>query len=228
MLQAVVFDFDGVIVDSEPLHFQAFMKVLAPFDISCTWQDYCDLYMGFDDRDGFRAFFQSAGHHLEDVLLKELIAAKAAAFQEVVAAGIEPFPGVIALIRALEPIVPLALCSGALHSDIDPVLKSLGIKDAFSVMVTAEEVQVSKPDPESYQLALARLQKAYPSSGISGATAVAIEDTPAGIASARGAGLTVLGVATSYPRKRLESMGIRVVASLEEVTTVALAKLLNG
>lgn len=227
MPAAVVFDFDGVIVDSEPLHFQAFLRVLAPFGISCTWQEYREHYMGFDDRDGFRAFFQSAGHRLEDELLKELIEAKACAFQETVAGGVEPFPGVVELIESLAEKMPVALCSGALRSDVEPVIGHLGLSDLFSVMVTADDVQVSKPDPESYLLSLHRLRQAFPNLDLKGADILAIEDTPAGIASARGAGLSVVGVTNSYPRERLETMGIKVVASLKEVSLETLGQFMK-
>ncbi|HZV81371.1 MAG TPA: HAD hydrolase-like protein, partial [Geobacteraceae bacterium] len=101
MLKAVVFDFDGIIVDSEPMHYRAFQKVLEPLGAGYSWQEYIDRYMGFDDRDAFREAFKVHGLRLRDGQLSELIDAKAACFQEVIAAGVKPYPGVVELIRAL-------------------------------------------------------------------------------------------------------------------------------
>src|SRR6185369_2427191 len=112
-----VFDFDGIIVDSEPLHCKAFQKLLEPLGAGFTWDEYVEKYMGFDVREAFRVH----GLRLDDELLARLIAAKAAMFQEVAAEGVNSYSGAVDLIRQLSGKVPLALCSGALLSDIEPV-----------------------------------------------------------------------------------------------------------
>lgn len=212
MLTAVVFDFDGVIVDTEPLHYKAFQELLVPLGLGYSWQEYEALYMGFDDRDAFKEAFRSGGRPLSADRLKELIAAKAEAFLRTVSGGVAPYPGVVELIREISGSLPLALCSGALRTDIDPILAQLGLTGLFDTMVTAEEVAASKPDPESYRLALSRLDALFPAKVIP-ARAIAIEDTPAGIASATGAGMKVLAVTNSYPADRLTG-ACRVVDSL--------------
>ncbi len=217
MLTAVVFDFDGIIVDSEPMHYRAFQKVLEPLGAGYSWQEYVDRYMGFDDRDAFREAFRVNGLQLHEGELNRLIAAKAACFQEVIAAGVQPYPGVVELIRSLSGVIPLSICSGALRSDIEPVLEQLSLRGAFDLMVTAEEVQASKPDPASYRLAVERLRQAFPAAGISPASSLAIEDTPAGITSATGAGLKVLAVTNSYPATELVQ-AVKTVDSLAGVT----------
>jgi len=217
MLKAVVFDFDGIIVDSEPMHYRAFQKVLEPLGAGYSWQEYIDKYMGFDDRDAFREAFRFHGLQLHEGELARLIAAKAACFQEVIADGVKPYPGVVDLIKTLSGAIPLAISSGALRSDIDPVLEQLSLGGAFDLMVTAEEVQASKPDPASYLLAIKRLQEAFPEHGITFATSLAIEDTPAGISSAVNAGLTVLAVTNSYPASEL-GMAARTVDSLAGIS----------
>lgn len=224
MLKAVVFDFDGIIVDSEPMHYRAFQKVLAPLGAGYSWQEYVDRYMGFDDRDAFREAFRVHGLQLRDGQLGELIAAKAACFQDVIAAGVQPYPGVVELIRSLSGTLPLAICSGALRSDIEPVLAQLSLDGAFDRMVTADEVQVSKPDPASYLLAVRELQEAFPKAGITSAASLAIEDTPAGISSAVCAGLTVLAVTNSYPAAEL-GMAIKTVGSLAGISLEDLRRL---
>jgi len=120
---------------------------------------------------------------------------------------------VVELIRSLAGNIPLALCSGALPGDIQPILDQLGIAALFDAVVTATDVQASKPDPASYLLAVARLKAAFPDHGIVTGNCLAIEDTPAGIASASGAGLTTLAVTNSYPEESLGGAG-RVVPSL--------------
>ena len=212
MLDAVIFDFDGIIVDTEPLHYKAFQQLLVPLGLGYSWEQYLEQYLGFDDRDAFREAFRAAGRPLSDRELKALMDAKADAFQEIVCVGVSPYPGVVELIRSISGALPLALCSGALRSDIDPILAQLALTGVFDTLVTADEVAASKPDPESYRLALARLQDIYPGR-ISAAATIAIEDTPAGIASATGAGLKVLAVTNSYAKERLTG-ACRVVDSL--------------
>jgi beta-phosphoglucomutase len=193
MLNAVIFDFDGVIVDSEPMHYRAFQEVLNPEGISFTWKEYCDVYIGYDDRDAFKAAFTGHGIMKTARQIKQLIELKAAVFQQFILNGeAKPLPGAVELIKSLPNIVPVALCSGALREDIDPIIKNLGIAEAFHVIVTAEDTSKSKPDPAPYRLAVQKLGLQDP------ATAIAIEDTPAGIASAKGAGLKVLAVTNSY------------------------------
>lgn len=224
MLNAVIFDFDGIIVDTEPLHYKAFQEMLVPLGLGYSWEEYLERYIGFDDRDAFRESFRVAGRSLSDQELKEMIHGKAEAFLRIVAGGVAPYPGVVELIRSISGTLPLALCSGALHSDIEPILKQLGLTEAFDTLVTADEVAASKPDPESYRLALRRLQEKFPGR-VDAASAIAVEDTPAGIASATGAGLKVLAVTNSYPRERLGG-AFRVVNSLSGIDLEALRLLL--
>lgn len=214
MPDAIIFDFDGVIVDSEPLHWRAFQRVLTPCGFSFSWEKYLEDYVGLDDRGAFRAAFLAIGRSLDDGRLAELIARKAEAFQEEAAHGVIPYPGVVELVLESVRSRPTALCSGALRSDILPVLDSLGLAGIFPVMVSAEEVSVSKPDPESYRLALRRLEELFPGRPLRPEVCLAIEDTPAGIASARGAGLSVLAVTNNFPAEKLRGAH-RVVSTLE-------------
>jgi HAD superfamily hydrolase (TIGR01509 family) len=202
-IEAVIFDFDGVIVDTEPLHYAAFQCTLEPLGLRFTWEEYVETYIGFDDRDAFRHAFSSNEQELSQDLLLRLIESKAAAFIETIKAGVTAYPGVIELIRHLHATnIPLAICSGALRSDIDPILTMLGIADCFDIIVTADDVAASKPDPECYQLAFQRLLSSWQNSFTRDMT-LAIEDTPAGIAAAKGAGLHVCAVTNSYPAARL-------------------------
>jgi len=202
--EAFIFDFDGVIVDTEPLHYAAFQKTLEPLGLHFTWQEYVETYIGFDDRDAFKHAFSRQEMVLGKETLRSLIEQKAAFFEEAIHAGVSPYPGAVELIHHLkENKIPLALCSGALRSDIDPILGMLNISGCFDVIVTADDVAASKPDPECYELAFQRLQSAHFNS-FTKETTLAIEDTPAGISSAKAAGLMVCGVTNSYPAEKLD------------------------
>lgn len=219
MLSAVIFDFDGIIVDSEPMHFRAFNEVLEPLNKTITWDDYCEIYIGFDDRDAFKAIFKAHGDKMSSRDLKRMIAAKAAFFQTLIKNGdATPLPGAVELIKSIPVRLPVALCSGALKEDLLPIIKKLGIESDFSVIVTAEDTPKSKPDPAPYILALEKLKIDDP------ATALAIEDTPAGIRSAKAAGMKVLAVTNSYDRDYLLEADA-IATSLEQVTRPTLENL---
>jgi len=191
--------------------------VLAPLGIPFPWEEYAERYMGFDDRDAFREAFRVHDRTLAGETLAELIAAKSRAFQEILRKGVRPFPGAVPLIEAIHTRgIPLAISSGALRSDIDPILATLGVAGCFARIVSADEVEKSKPDPESYRLAWSALMRRFPGTLTSPGNSLAIEDTPAGIRSAKGAGLSVLAVAGSCRREEL-SEADTVVDSLEAV-----------
>jgi beta-phosphoglucomutase len=213
MISAVIFDFDGIIVDSERLHWAAFNKVLEPMGRTISWPEYVRTYIGFDDRDTFKTALAGIGNGE----LSGLIEKKAAAFQSLLESdGAAALPGAVELIKHLSIRLPIAICSGALRADIFPILGNLGIADAFNEIVTADDTHISKPDPAPYRLAMQKL----------GITAgLAIEDTPAGIASAKGAGLNVLSVTNSYPADAL-TQADAIVASLEGLTLEKLNELL--
>jgi HAD superfamily hydrolase (TIGR01509 family) len=219
MLKAVIFDFDGIIVDSEPVHFRAFQSVLAPHGKRLHWQDYCTHYIGLDDRDAFRKALEPGARELGSDELDGLIDGKARIFQAIVRAEkMSAFPGVAELIETLSRQLPVALCSGGLKGDILPIIGQLGLVTAFSAMVTAEDTPISKPDPAPYLLAVRKL-------GLPDACgALAIEDTVAGIVSAKGAGLRVLAVSNSHGPQHL-SQADAVCDSLEGFDADSLEKL---
>jgi len=215
--EAVLFDFDGILVDSEPMHYRAFSAVLDPLGMEFPWKEYVDTYMGFDDRDAFREAFRTKGIDLDEKNLGKLVVAKSRAFQDGIRNGVTAYPGAISMIESLRAAGrPLALCSGALRSDIDPILAQLGVARCFDVIVSADDVRKSKPDPESYALAFGRLSERYAALLTVPGKSIAIEDTPAGIRSAKGAGLRVLAVANSYGAGELADADW-IVESLESV-----------
>lgn len=223
MLTAIVFDFDGIIADSERLHFQAFLEVLGPRGIRFDYDRYVSRYIGYDDRDGFRTMLDDAGQSHDDGLIDALRGEKAAAFERIAASGVPLYPGVRQLIEQASSAMPIALCSGALRHDIEAVLPPGpdGLLRRFSAMVTADDVTHSKPDPQSYRLAAERI-------GVEPRRCLAIEDTKAGLASARAAGLMTLAVTNTYTPDVLAPHCDRVVESLAEVSLDRLRQWYNG
>lgn len=210
-LKAVIFDFDGVLVDSEPLHWQAFCEVLKPLGLAHSYDVYVERYIGFDDRDAIRAIFRDAGRLLDNDRFDQLVRAKEAAFWKIVEKGVVPFPGAKELVdELLQAGLPLAIASGAKGNEIRRILDSCGMRHAFPVIVSADDVAAGKPHPETYQRAVAGLFSRYPalrsdpgSDGTSPQGIVVIEDTPTGIQAARSAGLVVVAVGHTHPVSEL-------------------------
>jgi beta-phosphoglucomutase len=205
---ATIFDFDGVIVDSERLHHETMVETMAGEGPEFDWEFYRENLMGLDDRGAFAVLLKRAGIAPTPEEIRRRIQRKAALFAQHAAVGrVSAFPGAVDLIRTCAAAGPVGLCSGALRSDIDPVLAALGVADCFAVRVTADDVHRSKPDPAGYRLCVERLAAQFPGRGIAPATCVAIEDTADGIASARAAGIPVLAVATNLPVAVLRATG---------------------
>jgi HAD superfamily hydrolase (TIGR01509 family) len=207
-VRAVLFDFDGVMADTERLHWQAFCEILSPLGASYSWEEYENDYIGFDDRDAIRTALDRAGVACSPEELTALLKSKAEVFPKL-AAGVAPFPGAVEAVRASAARGPVALCTGALRSDVEPLLKAFGILDLFATIVTAEDVERSKPDPACYQLAVQRL-------GVPAGECLAVEDTPYGLQAARGAGCQTLGVAQTHARASLEPYADRVINDMTE------------
>ncbi|MBU4460346.1 MAG: HAD family phosphatase [Verrucomicrobia bacterium] len=213
---AVFFDFDGVIADSERLHHRAYQLLLGPLGLGFSWDVYRAGYIGYDDRDVLRLIHRDAGIDLPSDRLKDLMERKADLFAGLARDEPPPlYPGVRPLLDSLRSKARLALCSGAMRGDIDPILRAAGLEDRFDTIVTAEDVPASKPDPACYRLARTRLHARAGNAG-DAPGGVAIEDTPAGIESARGAGLRVLAVCTTHGPAELAAAD-RVTDSLAEV-----------
>jgi len=225
MLRALIFDFNGIIVDDEPIHFELFRRVLAEEGIELTEENYYARYLGFDDREAFSAAYRENGRSLEESLLTRLIGRKAVYYQSAIQNKVRIFPGVEKLIAALAPTVPLAVASGALRQEIETILSTAGLRKHFSVIISAEDVNHGKPEPEIFLNALAALNAQVKNSDhIAAADCLVVEDSKEGIRGARRAGMKCLAVSNSHPAELLQEANA-VVTSLEEVDLSLLQKL---
>lgn len=218
MLKAIVFDFDGVIVDSEPLHFQAFLMVTKSIGFDFDYEKYLADFIGFDDRDAFRVMLDMVGYDDDRTTkIAELCEQKEKAFRAVVAmSGAPVLPGVLELIDEARAAMPIAIGSGATQSDIALMLEKLDRTDAFETIVAADDVARSKPHPQTYSFAVQRLADNHPELDLKPGECLAIEDTAAGTRAAKEAGLAVLGLTTTGPADTLHEAD-RVIESLDGI-----------
>ncbi|HEX4964087.1 MAG TPA: HAD family phosphatase [Thermoanaerobaculia bacterium] len=228
MIRAVLFDFNGVLVDDEPIHLEVFQRILAEEGIALSADDYWTRYLGLDDRSSFAAVLGSAGRTATVPLLMRLVARKAAYYQEHVRRGGYPFfPGAVELVGALAGRGRmLGVVSGALREEVEGALRQAGLLDRFKVLVTAEDVTEGKPDPEGYLKALESLNAhpPLPERLLHPHEVLAVEDSPAGLAAAAEVGFPTLGVAHTFPAGRLHEADT-VVASLRDLTPDRLDRL---
>jgi len=224
VLRALLFDFNGVLIDDEPLHARLLRRVLAEVGIELD-ADHAGRFLGRNDRDSFTSALTAARGAVEPGRVARLVARKAAYYQEEVRRhGYPYFPGALELVRAAAADgLLLGIVSGALRDEVVAALAAAGIQPLFHALVTAEDVACGKPDPEGYRSALAALNAEPPALGrlVHPHEAVAIEDSAAGLAAAAGAGLRAVAVAGSGPDRDLAGADW-VVRSLSEISPARL------
>jgi len=220
-MRAVVFDFDGVLVDSEPLHYRALRDCLRPEGIEIDEEEYLREYLAYNDRETVRIALGRHGIPYDPALVEAVAARKARIFDAALA-GVSFFPGARELVQTLSAEMPLAIASGALRGEIEAILRAGGLRQHFASVVGAEDVTQGKPHPEPYLTAAARLGRV--AEGLRPEDCLAFEDSVAGIEAARAAGMKVVAVTNSYPRPKLAAAH-RIVASLAELQLAELRAL---
>jgi beta-phosphoglucomutase len=213
-LKAVLFDFDGVLVNSEPLHHAALRDALRPEGIDIDAEEYVRTYLAFDDWEAVRLALRVHGQTAEPERVDAIASRKANLF-EALLPGIPFFPGARELVRGLARELPVGIASGARRCEIEAILAAGGLRDSFTAIVGADDVTATKPDPEPYLAAMRLLAPRV--AGLAPAECLVFEDSQAGIASGLAAGMKVVAVAHSYPAEQLGAAD-HVVPSLTGLT----------
>lgn len=207
MLQAVVFDFDGVLANSEPLHLRAYQSVLSAHGLSLSAQEYYETYLGFDDETVFRELARERNLPVTEDWVTGLTAEKARSLQQLLRAASPLFPGAAAAVRAMAARVPVGLASGALRHEIVQVLEAEDLPDVFTAIVAVGDTPRSKPAPDPYARAVELIETAT-GNPLDPDRVVAVEDSLQGLASARAAGLRTVALATTYRPELLKEAAL--------------------
>ncbi len=224
MIQALFFDFNGVVINDEPLQLKAYQEVLAGQRIELTEEQYYAA-MGMDDRAFLNAAFARSEQELTDANRRQLIDQKSEIHRRLILDELPLFPGVVTFLKAAVRRNPLALVSMARRLEIDYVLERARLSALFSVIISAEQVTNCKPDPECYELALAQLnarRTAERRLPLLPGECLVIEDAAQGIAAGRAAGMRTLGITNSVAEPVLRAAGAEVVTrSLADLSVAA-------
>jgi HAD superfamily hydrolase (TIGR01509 family) len=221
MIRAVIFDFNGVLLDDEEVHFELFREVLDQEGVALTARQYHERFLGLDDRGCFEAALVEAGREPGADELDELVARKARRYGEVAAAGLRFFPDAAECLATLAARWPLAINSGALRPEIEFALNLLERRDRVAVIVSAEDTTRCKPDPEGYRLAHEGLRRwtGADLADLLPEHCLVVEDSLAGVASAKGAGMWAVGITHTYTAEALREAGAdAIVAGLETLS----------
>lgn len=210
MLKAIIFDCDGVIADTEPIHLAGFRRVLAEEGLTLTDEDYFEHYLALDDRGCFSKVF--AGAELAPDQLSELIKRKAGYVLEAMQTDLMLLPGAAEFIHKAADRYPLAVASGALRAEVESVVNYGGLRECFRAIVSAEDTSRSKPHPDPFIKALQMLNLTAVDR-IEAGECLVVEDSIHGIRAAHQAAMRCLAVTNSYSAEKLAEAEL-VVASL--------------
>ena len=217
MLKAVIFDFDGVITDSEVLHLRAFNRILAKFNVEISNKDYYQKYLGLNDVDCFKTLIKNRVLKVNEHQIRGLVEQKNRIFEELARTEGKTIPGVHEFLKKLsQNKITMAICSGALRTEIEMLLEEAGMQHFFSVIVSAEQVKKGKPDPEGFLLTLERLNKGR-ENPIMGNECIVIEDSHWGLEAAIAADMHTIAVTNTYDAEQLKQAE-KIVPRLNELT----------
>ena len=217
MLKAVIFDFDGVITDSEILHLRAFNRSLVPFGIEITTKDYYQNYLGFSDFDCYKALIEQGLLNIDEQQIVDIIKQKSRIFEELTKTEGRTIDGVHEFLEMLEENkIPMAICSGSLLVEIELMLDEAKLRHYFTTIVSAEQVKKGKPHPEGFLLSLRKLNEVC-HEPIAAVECIVIEDSQWGLKAGKAAGMHTIAVTNSYDADQL-TLADKVVTRLNELT----------
>lgn len=215
MIKAVIFDFDGVIADTEPVHYAAFRNVLSEEGYILSEDEYYGKYLAYDDKTLFREYFSNNKVKLSNEDLERLLVRKSHLYDDLVKDEMRIFPGVDLFLENIYNKFRIAIGSGALKKEIVHALEILRINKYFELIISADDVERSKPDPEVYNKVLDSLNIGGRDS-IKAVECVVIEDSIYGIEAAKNAGMKCIALTNSYSPIHLKNADL-IVYSMEEI-----------
>jgi HAD superfamily hydrolase (TIGR01509 family) len=226
-LRAIIFDFNGVIADDETPHLLTFQQALQEEGLALTKEAYYEVYLGMDERNCAIALVESVTGTRDPVRIRRLLERKAALFRDYTAIH-KPqlFPGVVRIVKQAGERYRLAIASGGTREQIKFALQDTPIEKDIAVIVSAEDTTIGKPDPAVYRVTLNRINRLEPrpQPPIGPEECLVIEDSLAGVHSAKAAGMQVLGLATTYSAEQLSEAHL-VIPALEGLSLDRLEKL---
>lgn len=218
MIKAVLFDFNGVIIDDERVHLELFIEVLSSHGVVVDPDLYWKEFLGMDDRGALSGLWEKHyGRVPADHILYEMIEKKAVIYMRSLSSGLPLYEGVSSLIRDLSHIYPMGIVSGALRPEIEGTLSRNGLGDCFQFIVSAEDTEKGKPDPEGYEKGFSRLAAMDCLQGLSREEVLVVEDSVQGVDAAKLAGLKAFAVCHTYPAERF-LIADRVYPSVGKIT----------
>jgi beta-phosphoglucomutase len=214
MIRAIIFDLDGTLVDTEPLHFRCFREVLVGEQIELREDDYYQRLIGYNDRECFTVVLRENRREYAADVVDRLIARKNARYMEFIHGEDLFYPAAQEFVRQCAARFPLVLATGTLRVEAETILRRAGLREMFVAVVSAEDVKRSKPAPDAFIAALEHLQHRIEPL-IAAGQCLAIEDTAMGVEAARAAAMKVLAIAHTSPAQALSKADL-VRASLAQ------------
>ncbi len=230
-LKAILFDFNGVIINDEPIHEELIADLLLGENLRSQPGEFAEICLGRSDRACIWELLSRRGRVLSEADLDRLLANKSTAYKAKLAAieELPSYPGLEELIEKFsEADLKLAVVSGALRSEVELVLDRLNLRRYFPIIVTGDDITTSKPKPDGYLLAVKQLNQANPDLDLQPENCLAIEDTFAGIQAAKAAGISVVGVAHTYPFHMLQRQANWAIDYLRDLELDRVCSIIAG